>query len=113
MSSGSVMNSLHNGIRDLMQVFSANDLIYDYDLKNCNTMGISCLAQLFLKPSSVEAFSHLQTIRAKRDFPVFVIGAGSNVIFVNNVLPGCVVSTPLGRLRCHSSGRISYKNSRA
>ena len=42
MSSGSVMNSLHNGIRDLMQVFSANDLIYDYDLKNCNTMGISC-----------------------------------------------------------------------
>ncbi len=93
MSSGSVMNSLHNGIRDLMQVFSANDLIYDYDLKNCNTMGISCLAQLFLKPSSVEAFSHLQTIRAKRDFPVFVIGAGSNVIFVNNVLHGCVVST--------------------
>ncbi|MEN6622001.1 MAG: UDP-N-acetylmuramate dehydrogenase [Smithella sp.] len=93
MSSASVMDHLHNGLRDLLQVFSANDLICDYDLKDCNTMGISCHAQFFLQPSSVEAFSYLQTLRAKWDFPVFVIGAGSNVLFKNDALPGCVVST--------------------
>lgn len=93
MSSASIIEPLRRGVRDLLKVYSANDLVFDYDLKNCNTMGINCNAQLFLRPKSIEAFSFLQTVRSKWDFPVFVIGAGSNVLFTNDVLPGCVVST--------------------
>ena len=93
MSSASVMDSLHNGINDLLPVFSAKELFCDYNLINSNTMGIKCHAQFFLKPNSVEAFSYLQAVRAKWGFPVYVIGAGSNVLFASDVLRGCVVST--------------------
>lgn len=84
--------NVNNLLRSMEKYISA-DIYRNFNLKNKNTIGIDCIAQLFVIPHSVEDIIKLRNIQKDNFFKIFVLGAGSNVLFSNDFLPACVMST--------------------
>ena len=80
-----------NNLRDLKS-FSKNikEKFFDYDLKNTNWFNIGGTTEVYYKPESLnELVSFLKLFGSKEK--IFVLGAGSNVLFSDNVFRGIII----------------------
>ena len=73
--------------------FSANKkntLYFDYNIKNLNWFNIGGKSKLFYKPDSLKDLSEFLKLYNKRG-KIFILGAGSNALFTDDVYNGVVV----------------------
>ncbi len=65
-------------------------IFFEYDLKKTNWLNIGGVAQVYFKPESlIELVSFLKRFGSKEK--IFTLGAGSNVLFKDDLLKGTVV----------------------
>ena len=67
-----------------------NTLYFDYNIKNLNWFNIGGKSKLFYKPDSLKDLSEFLKLYKKRG-KIFILGAGSNTLFTDNVYNGVVV----------------------
>ena len=67
-----------------------NTLHFDYNIKNLNWFNIGGKSKLFYKPDSLKDLSEFLKIYNKRG-KIFILGAGSNTLFTDEVYNGVVV----------------------
>ena len=67
-----------------------NTLHFDYNIKNLNWFNIGGKSKLFYKPDSLKNLSEFLKLYKKRG-KIFILGAGSNTLFTDNVYNGVVV----------------------
>ena len=67
-----------------------NTLYFDYNIKNLNWFNIGGKSKLFYKPDSLKNLSEFLKLYKKRG-KIFILGAGSNTLFTDNVYNGVVV----------------------
>ena len=72
-----------------------NTLYFDYNIKNLNWFNIGGKSKLFYKPDSLKDLSEFLKLYNKRG-KIFILGAGSNTLFTDEVYNGVVVK--LGNL---------------
>ncbi|PMR72230.1 UDP-N-acetylmuramate dehydrogenase [Billgrantia endophytica] len=77
-----------------------------HDLSRFNTLGLPCVAERFAAPTSVEALQELLWMAGKQEWPLTVLGEGSNLI-LPEWLKGLVVRPILDEWRLEESkGRV-------
>ena len=67
-----------------------NTLYFDYNIKNLNWFNIGGKSKLFYKPNSLKDLSEFLKLYKKRG-KIFILGAGSNTLFTDDVYNGVVV----------------------
>ena len=67
-----------------------NTLYFDYNIKNLNWFNIGGKSKLFYKPDSLKDLSEFLKLYNKRG-KIFILGAGSNTLFTDEVYNGVVV----------------------
>jgi len=67
-----------------------NTLYFDYNIKNLNWFNIGGKSKLFYKPDSLNDLSEFLKLYKKRG-KIFILGAGSNTLFTDDVYNGVVV----------------------
>ena len=67
-----------------------NTLHFDYNIKNLNWFNIGGKSKLFYKPDSLKDLSEFLKLYNKRG-KIFILGAGSNTLFTDEVYNGVVV----------------------
>ncbi len=67
-----------------------NTLYFDYNIKNLNWFNIGGKSKLFYKPDSLKDLSEFFKLYKKRG-KIFILGAGSNTLFTDDVYNGVVV----------------------
>ena len=67
-----------------------NTLYFDYNIKNLNWFNIGGKSKLFYKPDSLKDLSEFLKLYNKRG-KIFILGAGSNTLFTDDVYNGVVV----------------------
>ncbi len=67
-----------------------NTLYFDYNIKNLNWFNIGGKSKLFYKPDSLKDLSEFLKLYKKRG-KIFILGAGSNTLFTDDVYNGVVV----------------------
>ena len=67
-----------------------NTLYFDYNIKNLNWFNIGGKSKLFYKPGSLKDLSEFLKLYNKRG-KIFILGAGSNTLFTDEVYNGVVV----------------------
>ena len=53
---------------------------HDYHLTGCNTLGVPCVAECYATPTDLEQLQESLAFAKKRNMPITILGAGSNVI---------------------------------
>ena len=70
-------------------------IIYGRNLSECTSFKAGGPADIFALPSSIEEMKDFILFFINSDAPVFILGAGSNVLFSDKGFRGAVVSTEL------------------
>ena len=65
-------------------------IFFDYDIKNFNWFNIGGKSKIFFKPDSLDELLKFLKIYKNRG-KIFILGAGSNVLFSDNVFEGVVI----------------------
>ena len=78
--------------KDIIDLASKSDreIFFNYDLKKLNWFNIGGKSEIFFKPNSLKSLIRFLQIYAKRG-KIFILGAGSNVLFNDNTFPGVVI----------------------
>ena len=71
-----------NDIKNFSSIISGK-LVFDYDLRNTNWFNIGGKTKIFFKPESLRELIDFLKIYKRRG-KIFVLGAGSNVLFPDN-----------------------------
>lgn len=64
-----------------------------------NTFGLSCKVSALQQPSTIEALQNDLVGARESSLPTLIIGAGSNILFVDQSLEACVIQPALTSLR--------------
>ena len=78
-----------NDIKNFSSIISGK-LVFDYDLRNTNWFNIGGKTKIFFKPESLRELIDFLKIYKRRG-KIFVLGAGSNVLFPDNTYEGVVI----------------------
>ena len=78
-----------NDIKNFSSIISGK-LVFDYDLRNTNWFTIGGKTKIFFKPESLRELIDFLKIYKRRG-KIFVLGAGSNVLFPDNTYEGVVI----------------------
>ena len=65
----------------------------DKDLASLSTLHVGGTGELFAEPSDLRDVSALLRMRGEENFPLYILGGGSNVVFADGRLEGIVLST--------------------
>ena len=77
-----------------------SDIFFDYEIKNLNWFNIGGSAKLFFKPKSLQELIKFLKLYKNRG-KIFLLGAGSNVLFSDDMFDGVVIK--LGKRFCNIS----------
>ena len=70
-------------------------LLFDYSIKNLNWFNIGSLTKVFFKPDSLDELIKFLKIYKRRG-KIFILGAGSNVLFSDKTFEGVIIK--LGKI---------------
>lgn len=63
------------------------------ELAHLSTLGVGGRCDFFIEPSDLKDVSLVFEARTRENFPFFVLGGGSNVVFADGIIDGAVLST--------------------
>ena len=63
------------------------------ELAPLSSLGVGGVTEFFVEPSKLKDISEIFKIRSKLDFPLYILGGGTNVVFADGILKGIVLST--------------------
>jgi len=63
------------------------------ELAPLSTIGVGGRSAFFIEPSDLKDVSLVLKVRSLENFPLFILGGGSNVVFADGLLDGVVLST--------------------
>ncbi len=90
---------IENGKQNVGAAFpcavAENRIIYGRKLSECTTFKVGGPADVFAAPSSINELRDFLLFFIKNGLPIFMLGAGSNVLFSDKGFRGAVVSTHL------------------
>jgi len=68
----------------------SSDIFFDYEIKNLNWFNIGGKTKIFFKPQSLKELIDFLKIYSRRT-KIFILGAGSNVLFKDNTYEGTII----------------------
>ena len=68
----------------------SSDIFFDYEIKNLNWFNIGGKTKIFFKPQSLKELIDFLRIYSRRA-KIFILGAGSNVLFKDNTYEGTII----------------------
>jgi UDP-N-acetylmuramate dehydrogenase len=63
------------------------------ELAPLSTLGVGGRSEFFVEPTALQDVSALFRLRNKENFPLYILGGGTNVVFADGELGGVVLST--------------------
>ncbi|QQS43771.1 UDP-N-acetylmuramate dehydrogenase [Candidatus Roizmanbacteria bacterium] len=63
----------------------------DFDLSPYFTLKMKTRAEFYIEASSIDEWREIARVTLENDIPLFILGGGSNIAVLKNVIPGLVV----------------------
>ena len=74
-------------------------ILPSFQLSDYNTFHVTALADYFTEPDSVEELTDALSYAAERELEIFILGEGSNLLFVNPY-PGLIIHPVIKGMEC-------------
>ena len=79
--------------RNLIQALPNLDIKENWPLAPLCTLRTGGEAEFFVAPDSIESIKNLYALALKENYPLYILGGGSNVLFPDGLVKGIFIST--------------------
>jgi UDP-N-acetylmuramate dehydrogenase len=76
----------------MKKFFGSNHCVYDFSLKDLSTFKVGGKGKIICFPENLSNAINVYK-KAKKEFPVLILGKGSNILFSDNGYDGVIIST--------------------